>query len=211
MDQATQVALSLKCPNCESYLPTNEAGPSITNPFLHTSPGASIQAKYSNEGGSEQVLDILPNITEEAYIEIHPEARPARALHIMCAEGDVEGIAQLLKDIGDDEGIDPGTLIRFQNSLADDKSGLHLAVENSQDDVIWLMLWLSSSLPLDAFSQRVQEVARSRGVDRIDTSEANDIRALKDSSGKTAEDRFREKHGDQSVFMKQRLLSPSKS
>jgi hypothetical protein len=48
---------------------------------VSTSPGPKphILARYHNEGGVQENLDILPLVTEEAYLEANPAARPARA------------------------------------------------------------------------------------------------------------------------------------
>jgi hypothetical protein len=48
---------------------------------VSTSPGPQphILARYHNEGGVQERLDVLPLITEEAYLEANPAARPARA------------------------------------------------------------------------------------------------------------------------------------
>jgi hypothetical protein len=68
LDESTQVALSLACPACD-------------NSIVSTSPGPQphILVRYHNEGGIQTNLDILPLITEEAYLESNPAARPARA------------------------------------------------------------------------------------------------------------------------------------
>jgi hypothetical protein len=185
LDESPTVALSLKCPSCEKYLPGNEAGPSVTNQFLHTTPGASIVTRYTNEGGVEENLDILPSVTEEAYLQSHPEARPARALHVMCTEGDVGGIVELLQDASS-EGADVGALLRYQDPLADMKSGLHLAVEKGQEEIAWLLLWLSSTVPDAEFPEEALMVAQSLGVGRLNVASSDDVRSLKDSEGRLA-------------------------
>jgi len=45
----------------------------------------------------------MPLITEEAYLETNPQARPARAYLTLCGEGDVAGIIELLKAIEEDQ------------------------------------------------------------------------------------------------------------
>ncbi|KAI9167309.1 putative phospholipase C20G8.02 [Paramyrothecium foliicola] len=180
LDESSSVAVSLKCPSCDQYLPRNEAGPSTTNQFLHTTSGASILTRYTNEGGTEENLDILPSVTEEAYLQNNPEARPARALHVMCSEGDVGGIVVLLHDAGG-EGADVGALIRYQDPLANMKSGLHLAIESGQEEVAWLLLWLSSTVPDEVFPQPAVQAAQSMGVGRLNVGVDADIRSLKDT------------------------------
>ena len=186
MDEASSVALSLKCPSCQSHLPTNVAGPSSTNAFFQSASSTPILARYTNEGGVQENLDILPSITEEAYIQNNPEARPARALHVMCSEGDVTGIVELLRDVHDEVG-DIESLVRYQDPLAEMKSGLHLAVESGHEDVVWLLLWLSSTMPSESFPPPARQAAESMGLGRLNVQRDGDIRALQDGQGRTAE------------------------
>ncbi|KAK7416777.1 hypothetical protein QQX98_004969 [Neonectria punicea] len=185
LDQSSEMVLSLKCPSCNAYLPGNEAGPSATNLFMPTSVGAAILSRYVNEGGVQDNLDILPSITEEAYLETHPEARPARALHVMCTEGDVSGIVELLRDASD-EVEDLGSLIRYQDPLGEMQSGLHHAIEHTQDEVVWLLLWLSSTLPNEAFPDSARHAAESLAIGRLQVTATDDIRGLEDAKGRTA-------------------------
>ena len=197
LDQSAEIAISLKCPSCGAELAANEAGPSVTNPFLRTSPGVSILTRYTSEGGVDEDLDILPTITEEAYVAANPGTRPARAYHVMCAEGDVEGIIDLLRDAeqqqpDDQEGGEPpmkaAQIIRYQDPLAGNKSGLHLAVERGQEEIIWLLLWMASSLPSHVFPEAAVQAAQAMGIQRPGgIPSAEDIRALKDDRGRTAE------------------------
>ncbi|KAM3559293.1 hypothetical protein MY1884_003543 [Beauveria asiatica] len=122
---------------------------------------------------------------EEAYLEAHPEAAPARAFHVMCAEGDVDGLVELLYH-SDDQVPDIGSLIRYQDPLSEMKSGLHLAVENRQEGVVWLLLWLSSSLPSDVFPLEARQSVESVGLGRLEVGNHTDIRGLLDSNGRTA-------------------------
>ncbi|KAH6985609.1 hypothetical protein BKA56DRAFT_669880 [Ilyonectria sp. MPI-CAGE-AT-0026] len=185
LDQSSEIVLSLKCPSCATYLPVNEAGPSATNPFMSTPAGTLILAKYINEGGVQDNLDILPSITEEAYLETHPETRPARALHLMCTGGDVSGIVELLRDASD-EVDDMGSLIRYQDPLDDMKSGLHHAIEHMQDEVVWLLLWLSSAVSNESFPDSARLAAESFGIGRLQVTTDGDIRGLQDAKGQTA-------------------------
>ncbi|KAM5352154.1 hypothetical protein ACJ41O_004877 [Fusarium nematophilum] len=187
LDQSSDVALSLTCPSCSTYLPVNDPGPSVTNQFLSSPSGATILTRYINEGGVQENLDILPAITEEAYLEKHPHARPARALQVMCTEGDIGGIVELLHDASE-ENLDMASLIRYQDPLADMKSGLHLAIENSQEETVWLLLWLCSTVPDTSFPGTARSVAQALGVGRLSVSAEGDIRGLRDSHGRTAGD-----------------------
>ncbi|ODA84334.1 hypothetical protein RJ55_02854 [Drechmeria coniospora] len=187
MEEASSVAISSKCPGCESYLPVNEAGPSTaTNTSLQSPSTAPILARYCNEGGVQDRLDILPSITEEAYVQNNPEVRPARAFHLMCSEGDVTGMIELLYDVQGDIG-DAGPLVLYQDPLAEMRSALHLAVENKQSEAIWLLLWLASTVPLDSFPPSARQSAETVGIRRLAVESGVDIRALRDAHGRSAE------------------------
>ncbi|TPX15817.1 uncharacterized protein E0L32_000151 [Thyridium curvatum] len=199
IDDAAQVALSLKCPKCQSYLPANQAGPSATNPIFGpstTAAGASaIRTRYSSEGGVDDDYDILPVLTEEAYLASHPEARPARALLTMCAQGDVMGIVGLLQDMdgededgdGDDEARSPplpvNKLLRYQDPLGGMRSGLHVAVENNQEEAFFMLLFLASRLATSDFPAAVVESAQQVGLGRPEQGSDPDIRTLADDKG----------------------------
>ncbi|KAG8676925.1 hypothetical protein FPOAC2_03041 [Fusarium poae] len=206
MDQSTDIALSLKCPSCSALLPINNAGPSMTNPFLSAPPGAAIITTYTNEGGVQEGLDILPAITEEAYLESHPEARPARALHVMCTEGDIEGIVELLRDASDDIE-DMASLVTYQDPLAVMKSGLHLAIECKQEESLWLLLWLCSTIPTSSFPENARSVAEVLDVGRLSVNIDKDIRGLRDSHGRTAADIAQQRQGQWGSILQTGLLS----
>jgi hypothetical protein len=207
IDESSSIVISLKCPSCGKLLPQNEAGPSTTNQFLHTTPGATILARYTGEDGTEDSLDILSNLTEEAYLQSNPEARPARAYHVMCSEGDVGGIVELLQDVGS-EGVDVGAIIRYQDPLADMKSGLHLAIEKGQEEVAWLLLWLSSSIPDGHFPGPALQAAQSLGVGRLNVSSDADIRSLKDGQGRTGGQLAQSIQGPWLPWLESGILSP---
>jgi hypothetical protein len=206
MEEAPSVALSLKCPSCETYLPQNQPGASSTNQ-LRESSGAAILAQYTNEGGLQRDLDIMDSITEEAYIQNHPEARPARAFHVMCAEGDIAGIIDLLRDASD-EGADVGSLVRYQDPLAGMKSGLHLAVENQQEEIVWTLLWLSSTVSTDVFPPMVRQTAEGVGLGRLNVDGDGDVRGLRDSQGRVAETVAQQRPGTLAALLDAGVLSP---
>lgn len=140
----------------------------------------------------EENLDILPVLTEEAYLESNPEARPARALHIMAAEGDVQGAIDLLRTVSEDAAGNSeealGRLVRYQDPLAGMQSALHLAVEAGQEESVWLLLWLSSSLPDAVFPETARARAQAYGLGRLTIlSSAQDLRNLRDANGNTPE------------------------
>ncbi|KAI1500840.1 hypothetical protein F5X99DRAFT_384594 [Biscogniauxia marginata] len=215
LDQSSEVSLSLKCPSCDTQLAANVAGPSVTNPFLHVSSGVTIPTRYTNEGGMQDNLDILPALTEEAYLEANPEARPARAFHVMCSEGDVHGIIDLLRDAEQpaEEGpkMSPAKLLRYQDPLANMRSGLHLAIERTQTEVVWLLLWVASSLREGAFPEVAMRTAYAVGLERPAVSPSEDIRMLADDRGRTAEMLAAEKGGAWAAVVQAGLLHPGSS
>ncbi|KAI0472919.1 hypothetical protein GGR56DRAFT_589537 [Xylariaceae sp. FL0804] len=214
LDQSSDIAISLKCPSCDTQLATNPAGPSTTNPFRHVSSGVAILTRYTNEGGVQENFDVLPSITEEAYLDANPEARPARAYHVMCSEGDVGGIVELLRDAetaGEDEPMmKPAQLIRYQDPLANMKSGLHLAVENDQEEVVWLLLWIASPLRTEAFPGPAMQAAESMGLQRPGPP-SEDVRALQDDQGRTAEALASERDGVWMSVLQAGVLKPTAS
>ncbi|TGJ83458.1 hypothetical protein E0Z10_g5306 [Xylaria hypoxylon] len=215
LDQSSDVSISLKCPSCQSPLAENSAGPSVTNSFLQATSGVSILVRYINEGGIQEELDILPAITEEAYLEANPQARPARAFHVMCSEGDVDGIVDLLRDIDHEDGeeiaLSTAQLIRYQDPLVNMKSGLHLAIEQGKEEVVWLLLWIASPLRTDAFPGSLREIAHALGLQRPVTPPSDDIRALKDDRGRAAEAIAAELGGPWATLLQSDVLHPGSS
>lgn len=166
-----------------------------------------ILVQYTNEGGVQNDLDILPSVTEEAFFESHPEGRPAKAIHSLCYEGDTVGVVDLLRQATED-GFDPGDLVRFQDPLADDVSALHLAVDGAHEETMWLLLWLSSSIPTESFPKPVRDVAEAAGLGRLPSSGATDVRALRDKEGKTPEDYAKKAPTTMARILETGLLSP---
>lgn len=190
-DQASTVALSLTCPSCNTYLPSTPPGPSSTNSFLSNNTQSQILTTYTNEGGVQPDLDILPVLTEEAFLSSHPEARPARAMHTLASEGDFQGILELLADVDADEDIDMSLvqLMGWTDPLNGGKSALHVAVESQQEEVFWLLLWLGSAVKTDLFPEQVLGVAQTMGLPRRGTVPAEeDLRSVKDAKGRTVGD-----------------------
>lgn len=108
----------------------------------------------------------------------------------MCAEGDVGGIVELLNAIEEDRDEDdmsPTDLLRYQDPLEGMKTGLHMALEKNQQEAVWLLLWLASSLPTGAFPEEVTEAAQVMNAGRS-TAEGTDIRSLRDEEYRTAEE-----------------------
>jgi hypothetical protein len=192
LDESPQIALSLACPECDNSIVSTSPSPSATNPSSSGGlPHPHILAHYHNEGGVQENLDILPLITEEAYLDANPAARPARAFMTMCAEGDISGIIELLKNIDeneeDEERMSSGEILRFQDPLDGMKTGLHVAIERTQQETVWLLLWLASGLLTQVFPEDVSHAAEVMGAGR-ETARGVDIRSLRDEQDRTAED-----------------------
>jgi hypothetical protein len=183
LDESRQIALDLACPICENSIVS-------TVPAINGSPQPQIITRYHNEGGFQTNLDILPLIIEEAYLEANPAARPARAFMTMCGEGDVAGIIELLKALEEDadEGdMSPGQLLRWQDPLDGMKTGIHVAIERGQQEVVWLLLWFASGLQTQSFPSEVAQAAEAMGFTR-QTANGADIRRLRDEQERTAAD-----------------------
>ena len=148
-----------------------------------------------NEGGLQENLDILPLLTEESYLKAYPEERKCRAFLEFCEEGDVEAIVDLLEDEEEEATIGEGAgrhidVLRYQDPIGSLNSGLHIAILNERVNVVWLLLYLASSLPLDQFSQEALYAAQnSLSLGREDQTGKADIRSLKNGEGMTAEER----------------------
>jgi hypothetical protein len=158
------------------------------------SQASQILTRYTNEGGVQNNLDILPLITEEAYLDAHPSERTAKAFMVMCREGDVDGILRLFQTVQitqqeyDDEpsSMSPADILRYQDPLDGMKSALHLAIENGHQEVVWLLLWLASSLPYEQFPVEAIRFAESVNASRPIGASGVDIRSLRDTQGQTA-------------------------
>lgn len=176
LDESPKIFPTLSCPSCNTHLSSSQSPQVLT--------------RYHNEGGIQDSLDIFPLIKEEAYLSANPAARPARAYLTMCAEGDVGGIVELLNALEEDpdEGdMSPAELLRYQDPLDGNKTGLHVAIEKNQQEAVWLLLWLASEYPTSAFPEEVLREAQVMGAGR-QTARGPDIRVLRDEQGRNAED-----------------------
>lgn len=149
-----------------------------------------ILARYHNEGGIQESLDILPFIVEEAYLTSNPTARPARAYMMMCAEGDMTGIIGLLDATGDPEDGDmpASEILRFRDPLDGSKTGLHVAIEKAQPEAVWLLLWLASNLQTQSFPEEVIRAAELMGITNRELTHGPDIRAICNERGQVGRD-----------------------
>lgn len=179
-----------QCPNCDQSL------------LSDSSSGQQILCTLHNEGGIQEGLDILPLLTEENYLRAYPEDRICRAFLEICREGDVSGVVDLLKSCDEEDEEDEDEemdgeppvarksadeVLRYQDPIGDMQSGLHAAVAGGSREVAWLLLLLASTLPELEFPALVYQEAASLGVMRADQTGKVDIRSLRDSEGKSAE------------------------
>lgn len=179
ISKATEILSSLSCPSCTTTLmPPSSSSSSAAQPVLTT---------YTSEGGTEPSLDILPVLTEESYLAANPHARPARALHIMATEGDVYGAVELLHAAEEEDPDSLPSLVLYRDPLAGSRSALHLAVEASQEGFVWLLLWIASMIPEEAFPDELRAMAEAVGLERIQVEGTEDVRGLRDDNGNTAE------------------------
>jgi hypothetical protein len=168
LDASPHVATTLSCPNCNAPL-ASSTPPQIT-------------ATYTSEGGASEPLNLLPVVTEEAHLQSYPEERPARALHTMVAENDVEGIVELLRDAETAE--ERAALVGYRDPLAGGRNALHVAVEAGRFDAFWLLLWVGSGLDRDMFSEEMRRTMGSIKMERGAGGE--DLRFMRDGEGRTA-------------------------
>lgn len=80
-------------------------------------------------------------------------------------------------------------ILRYQDSIGSMDSGLHIAVANGKVEVVWLLLFLASTLELSHFPPEVLQAAEQFGLSRGKWNDQVDIRSLKDSGGLTVSQR----------------------
>ncbi|KAK4974553.1 hypothetical protein LTR42_005198 [Elasticomyces elasticus] len=182
------------CPKCNQSIVSSPPGSSS-----NSEPEERIIVNLNNEGGLQEQIDILPILKEESYLRAYPEERKSRAFLEFCAQGDHRGIAALLNScIAEDDDDDdeptktPEEILRYQDPLHNNSSGLHVACANGHREVAWLLLLLASEYPELEFPALVYQEAAALGVMREEQTGKVDIRSLRDSNGRTAEDVARE-------------------
>lgn len=187
-----------------------EACPSCSQQLITSSPNGTQQllVNLHNEGGLQENLDILPLLKEEQYLKAYPEEIKARAFLEFCREGDVNAIIGMLKDEqeeSDDDDDDAGagsshtiamsSILRYQDPIGEMQSGLHAAVQAGSREVAWLLLLVASDLDFKEFPVQVFQEAETVGIMRAERISEADIRTLRDSEGRSAEDLAREMGG----------------
>ena len=148
----------------------------------------------------QEDLDILPLLTEEAYLKTYPHERKCRAFLEFCREGDLQAVIGIIQEGDEDDDEDEAVamedengqkaevdMLRYQDPLGDMQSGLHAAVTAGSREIAWLLLLLASSLDLLQFPPEVFQEAAALGIMREDQTGKVDIRSLKDSQGRSAE------------------------
>lgn len=168
-----------ECPSCgENVAKTSNAGTE------------QILCDLNNEGGLQEGLDIMPLLVEASYLKAYPEERKGRAFVEIAGEGDAMSMLDMLIEHDDDIERDgqPTSVdvLRYQDPLGGMNSALHAAVVNGNEGVVWLLLWLASSLDSSAFPADVVQPAIEMGILRGHMANQDDIRCLTNSEGKTA-------------------------
>lgn len=179
--------------------------PSCNRDISSSSPteGLQILCNLHNEGGLQERLDIMPLLTEEAYLRAYPEDRKCRAFLEFCREGDLKAVVDLLQDndesdedededeeMGDEPSRPKRTaaeILRYQDPIGDMQSGLHAAVTGGSREVAWLLLLLASELPELDIPALVYQEAATLGIMREDQTGKVDIRSLRDAQSRSAE------------------------
>ncbi|KAL8669204.1 MAG: hypothetical protein Q9168_006202 [Polycauliona sp. 1 TL-2023] len=177
----------VECPNCSQTVSSQSS-----------TSEEQVLCNLNNEGGLQEGFDILPILREESYLKAFPEERRSRAFLEFCAEGDVGAILGLINDDGEEDqdvsmSISEGAAtksvdaLRYQDPMGSLSTGLHVAISNGREEIVWLLLFLASSLELHTFPPDVLEAARMLGATREEQTGKVDIRILEDSNHRTAE------------------------
>lgn len=196
----------VQCPNCSKDVSS------------HTSSGEEqVLCNLENEGGLQEGFDVLPILKEESYLKAFPEERRCRAFLEFCAEGDVGAILDLINSEEDEDATMSSNeeaaakaidVLRYQDPMGSLSSGLHVAVSNGREEIVWLLLFLASSLKLHFFPPDVLEAARTLGATREEQTGKIDIRILEDSNHRTAENLAQQLGGIWEPWIQSECLRP---
>lgn len=203
-----------KCPTCGRSIVTYPPSTSLVSPGNQT---GQLIVDLNNEGGLQIGIDIMPILKEQSYLRAYPEETKCRAFLEFCREGDYRAVVDLLKSTGEDSiaeaddqddivdgeaGEEPSRgqktadeILRYQDPIGDMQSGLHAAVANGHREIAWLILLLASTYPQLEFPALVYQEAAALGIMRETQEGKVDIRSLRDSHGRTAEDLARQDEG----------------
>lgn len=120
----------------------------------------------------------------------YPEERLGHAFLEFCREGDIDALVHLIKDAElNDAKEESGKVdvLRYQGTFEGiEGSGLHVAIRYNQEEVVWLMLVLGSSLDWSQFPPQVLQAMELLNLSKDDRKVGIDLRSLKDSEGRTA-------------------------
>ncbi|KAL8805623.1 MAG: hypothetical protein Q9200_005360 [Gallowayella weberi] len=109
----------------------------------------------------------------------------------------------------DEEGAaKPIDILRYQDSLGSLSTGLHVAIRNGREEIVWLLLFLASSQELQSFPPDVIQAAETLGASREDQTGKVDIRVLEDSEHRTAETLAQQLGGVWESWVHSRHLHP---
>lgn len=176
--------ISTLCPVC---------GTELASASANGQPQLLIDLK--NEGGLQHNHDILPVIREETYVRQHPDERKPRAFLEFCRTGDVPAMVEMLQDEDEYEDVDvegkkwqPAEILLYRDDLNNGWSPLHTAVVHNNQEVVWLLLAVASSLDRSRFPAEAVQEAYTLGIDVAAPMTATDIRSLRDAQGLSAED-----------------------
>jgi hypothetical protein len=123
-------------------------------------------------------------------LRTYPEERLGHAFLEFCREGDIDALVHLIKDaeLNDaEEESGKVDVLRYQGTFEGiEGSGLHVAIRYNQEEVVWLMLVLGSSLDWSQFPPQVLQAMELLNLSKDDRKVGIDLRSLKDSEGRTA-------------------------
>ena len=102
----------------------------------------------------------------------------------------------------------PIDVLRYQDPMGSFSTGLHVAISNGREEIVWLLLFLASSLELHFFPPEVLEAAQTFGATREEQTGKVDIRILEDASHRTAENLAQELGGVWEPWVQSGRLRP---
>ncbi len=196
----------VQCPQCSKDVSSR-----------NSSGEEQVLCNLNNEGGLQEGFDILPILKEESYLRAFPEERRCRAFLEFCAEGDVGAILDLINSDEDEDtsmssneeaATKPIDVLRYQDPMGSLSTGLHVAVSNGREEIVWLLLFLASSLELHLFPPDVLDAARTLGSKREEQTGKVDVRVLEDSNHRTAENLAQQLGGMWEPWIESKRLRP---
>lgn len=155
--------------------------------------------EFCRQGDHRAVAELLKSCDDEdSDDDEEAEDEEENANNNRDGDIDIEGTADPTDNNASPriaQRIPPDQILRYQDPLCLQQSGLHAAVSNGHREVAWLLLLLASGYSELEFPALVYQEAASMGVMRESQAGKVDIRAIKDVRGRTAEDVAREEGG----------------